>query len=390
MATSTPTIVILGASFTGIPTTHKLLRSLPSEYKVLLVNPSTRLYWNIAAPRAVAKKDQFSADNLFPPIAPGFSAYSEDRFKFVQGKATAVDAAANRVTIRTVNDEGVEGEEMVVEYAHLVVATGAASVGAWPSKAIGTHVQTSKALEECQAKIEAAKTIVLSGAGPTGVETAGEIATLYKGKGKKVVILSSGDRCLPMVREDVGLAAQKMLASLGVEVRNGVKVTNEVAGDEGLTLTLSNGEIIVADLHIPTYGLIPNTHFLPAELLDESRSLKVSAHMQSTVRENIWAVGDVAGVKQKKLTSTKPMLEVAVENIVAAVGGKGKDTFKEYKDEETPLVVPIGGGFAMGTGILNGWKVWGLLVWLLKGRKYFVNNAKGVALGKNYGSGQKV
>ncbi|KAI5846187.1 hypothetical protein BZA05DRAFT_407185 [Tricharina praecox] len=392
MATTTPTIVILGASFAGIPTTHKLLRALPSEYKVILVNPSTHIFWNIAAPRAVARDNQFSTDNadVFAPITPGFAAYAEDRFEFIQGKASAVDAATNKVTIKSVDDEGVEGAERVVEYAHLVVATGAAGAGAWPFKAVGTHVQTAKALKDCQVKIEAAKTIVLSGAGPTGVETAGEIATLYKGKGKKIILLSSGERCLPMVREDVGLTAQKLLEGLGVEVHVGVKVTTEVAGDEGLTLTLSNGETMVTDLHIPTYGITPNTQFLPAELLDESGSVKVSAHMQSTVQANIWAIGDAAAVKQKKTITTKPMLEAAVENILAVVGGKGEEAFKEYKDEETPMVVPVGGGFAMGTGILNKWKVWGVLVWFVKGRKYFVANAKNVALGKVYGGGQTV
>ena len=47
------TVAIIGASYAGLHIAHSLL-TVP-DVKVVLVNPSTVFYWNIAAPRIVAK-----------------------------------------------------------------------------------------------------------------------------------------------------------------------------------------------------------------------------------------------------------------------------------------------------------------------------------------------
>ena len=390
MTTPPPTILILGCSFSGLAVSHKLLRSLPADYKVVVVNPSTELYWNFASPRVVAKPDQFSSP-VFASIVSGFSAYPATRFEFIQGTATSVDPAANTVTITPTDNEGNTAPPRTVPYTHLIVATGASAHNDWPFKPLATHAATLRAISDSQVRIEAAKTIVLSGAGATGVETAGEIATLWRGKGKKVILISSADQVLPGLRADVAAEAAKQLRSLNVELKLGTRVTAEKPDANGATeLTLANGETINADLHIPTFGLTPNTSFLPADLLDETRSVKVKPSMQSPVHANIWATGDAAGVREKKNLTAKIMGEITVHNVLATVEGKGAETFKEYKQEPTPIVVPIGGGFAMGTGLLGSWRVWGFVVWLLKGRGFFLGSLKSVAAGKTYAGGQKL
>jgi NADH dehydrogenase FAD-containing subunit len=389
-ASDSTTIIVLGASYVGIPTAHRLLRLLPSNYKIILVNPSSHLLWNVATPRAITKAHAFSTDNasLFAPIVPGFSAHPASRFEFIQGKATALDPQSNTVLVTTQSDDGTPGKERSLTYTHLIITTGASAHDGWPFKALGSHTETQQALKSKNVAIEAAKSIVLSGGGPTGVETAGEIATLWKGQ-KKVYLLDSGAGPLPMLREDVRRTAKKQLESLGVVVKVNTRVVKETKEQDGtLTLQLSNGESIAADLHIPTFGLSPNTAFVPAEMLDETRSVKVDTHMRSTEYANVWAAGDAAAVKRKTIVSGTPMMEALVVNVVAVV--EGKEPVKEYKDEPTPMIVPIGGGFAMGTGILFGWKPWGLLVWLLKGRNFFIGNAPNVALGKSLTSGGKV
>ncbi|KAF8250446.1 FAD/NAD(P)-binding domain-containing protein [Wilcoxina mikolae CBS 423.85] len=384
MSQQQPTLLILGASYVGIPTAHRLLRLLPQSYKIILVNPSSHLYWNVATPRAISKSHQFSPENaaLFAPITPGFSSHPISRFEFVQGKATALDPNSCSVLVTTMNDEGVVGAERSIAYTHLIIATGAAAHDGWPFKALGSHRETKQALADVNTQIEAAKTIVLSGAGPTGVETAGEIATLWKGAEKKIYLLDSGAGPLPTLREDVRRTAQKQLQSLGVVVKANTRVVKETRRDDGrVSLELSDGESIVADVHIPTFGLTPNTAFVPEDMLDETKSVKVDTHLRSVDYDNIWVAGDAASVKRKSIMAATPMREVMVANVVAAV--EGREVVKEHKDDETPMIVPIGGGFAMGTGILYGWKPWGLLVWLVKGRKFFIDNAKNVALGKS-------
>lgn len=390
----TPIVVVLGAAYSGIPLAHRLIRGLPADYKVILVNPSTHLYWNFAAPRVLTKDNQFSPGNadVFQPILPGFSAHPLTRFEFIQGSATRVDPAANTVVVTTASDDDKPIEEKSITYTHLVVATGSSAHDDWPFKSVGTRTATEAAIKDVQIKIEAAKTIVLSGAGATGVETAGEIANLYKGAGKKIYILSSNDRLLPTVRADVGKAAQSQLEALGVIVKLNTRVTEVKEGgpDGAYELVLSGGETIAADLHIPTYGLVPNTGFLPAELLDDTKSVRVNAYMQSSAQPNIWATGDAAGVVVKMNLTTKPMLVVVEHNILAVAGGKGVEAFTDYKEPSTPFIVPIGGAFASGTGLLGGFKVWGVLVWLIKGRNFFVSKAPAVASGKNFSAGGSV
>jgi NADH dehydrogenase FAD-containing subunit len=371
-----PEILILGASYTGIPAAHRFLRALP-DHKVTLVNPSTDLYWNPAAPRAIAKDHAFSENNngLFEPFLPAFDAYPKERFEFIQGTATALDPVAKTVTV-------LADREIVLNYDHLVITTGARTIGDTPFKKLGSTEETRKALAEYQQKIQAAKTIVLSGAGPTGVETTGEIATLFKGQGKKIYLLDPSEGPLPMLKESVREEARKQLESLGVTVLMKTSVTKETDGK----LELSNGQVIEADLHIPTYGLIPNTKFVPKEMLDQTGSVKVDKHMRSTEYPNIWAAGDVASVKFKSLLSATPMSDAMTANFISVA--QGGEVVKEYKDDMTPMVVPIGGGFAMGTGQMFGWRVLGLLVWLVKGRSYFIGKAKSTALAKEITGGK--
>lgn len=393
MTNQQPTIIILGASFHGLPLAHKLLRSLPPTYKLILVNPSDQIYWNIASPRAVAKPGQFSPDDsqLFVPFLPALSHHPISRFEFLQGAATSLDPSTNTVTITTTPDDGTPGDNRSLNYTHLVIATGSSSSGNWPFKALPTLSATRAAISTSQSRIAAAQTIVISGGGPTGVETAGEIATLYKSAEKKVVLISSSARPLPAVREDVGMAAQRQLELLGVVVKNGVRVVEEMAGEDGrLVLTLSSGETLVADLHIPAFGLVPNTGFVPGVMLDEGGKVRVTKNLQSAVRANVWSLGEAAGLGYTGLMTPPRMTETVEKNILAVEEGKGEEAFVEYKNAGEPLLVPIGGGFAMGTGIYNGFRIWGFLVWLLKGRNFAIGNTKVAAKGVKFSDGSKI
>jgi len=295
----------------------------------------------------------------------------------------AVDPATNTLTVRPVKDTDLgieEKERLTVTYTHLVVATGANSTDNWPFKALGTRAQTEKAVRETLLKVEAANSIVVSGGGPTGVEFAGELATYWPAK--KITIVYPDNLPLPGTRDDARGAAKKTLQQLGVNTVGDAKVVREVQGeDRRVDVVLSTGETLKADLHIPCYGMVPNTDFLPKDMLDSTGSVRVTKQLHATEHANIWAVGDVAGVKDKKVITAAPMVKTAVTNIVATVEGKGAAAFSEYEEKETPLLVPIGSKFGKGTGILFGWKTWGVFVWLVKGRNFFVPKAKSVAVG---------
>ncbi len=110
------TIVILGASYTGIPIAHYLLKHTTAKIKglkVILVSPNTHVYWNVASVRGILP-NMMGDDKLFLPIAPAFAKYPSDQYEFVRGVAENVDPSAKTVAVR-----GNDGVARVIQYDDL-------------------------------------------------------------------------------------------------------------------------------------------------------------------------------------------------------------------------------------------------------------------------------
>lgn len=177
-------ILILGGSFAGVGTAHQILKqaaktSLP--VKITLVSPNTDMYWNIAAPRAIVP-GELADDKIFQPIAAGFSQYPSTKFEFIVASAESLDVEAKKVSI-----SGATGAK-TLNYDLLVLATGSSVKEGVPLKSLGSTEATKNALHDYQAQVKKAKTIVIAGAGPTGVEVAGELGSAY-GQLKNIVLV---------------------------------------------------------------------------------------------------------------------------------------------------------------------------------------------------------
>ena len=167
----TKTILILGAGWAGLPLAHKLLKyTVPKLHsvglKIILVSPNSHFYWNVAATRGVIP-GAIPDDQLFLSIEEGFARYPAANFEFVLGKAERIDVEGNTVMV-AINS----GTQRAIGYDHLVIATGSWIRSNLPFKPVGAHEDTLAALHSLQKEIEVAKSIVIAGAGPTGVETA--------------------------------------------------------------------------------------------------------------------------------------------------------------------------------------------------------------------------
>ena len=168
-------IVILGSSYAGVSTAHRLLKQAPktTDMKIILVGPNTHLFWNLATPRAIIP-GQFSDDKLFGAIAPGFKQYTVDRFEFLVGTAESLDLGSKKVVVTT------GGAEKAIDYDILILATGSRTKGGdTPFKPRESYEATLNALHDFQDRVKKANSIVIGGAGPTGVETAGELGFEY-------------------------------------------------------------------------------------------------------------------------------------------------------------------------------------------------------------------
>lgn len=178
-------IVVLGGSFAGISTAHRILKQSvkTKPFKITLVSPNTHLYWSMASPRGVIP-GQLTDEQLFQPIQAGFKKYTSNQFEFVLGSAEALDVDSKVVEVSS------STEKRKLHYDMLIIATGSRTKEDTPFKAHGTTEAMKNALHTFQARVQKAKTIVVAGAGVTGVEVAGELGYEY-GREKNVMLVSS-------------------------------------------------------------------------------------------------------------------------------------------------------------------------------------------------------
>jgi NADH dehydrogenase FAD-containing subunit len=392
---STETILILGGSFAGISAAHYALKhtipQLPKKegttYNVTLVNPSKDLYWRFAAPRAIVSKKMMPASQTFYPIEPAFT-YAFPKFKFVQGTATHVDAAGQTVSVTTVS-----GEQQSIPYAALIIATGFST----PSP-LFTQTTDREALEatydEFQTSLKKAKTIIIGGGGPVGVETAGEVAEIVNGRpgfmgaGPKnpkvdVQLICADRKLLPILRESIGKTAQGYLKKLGCSVTYDTKVTSAVAfgeGDESKTrVELSNGATLEADIYIDATGTRPNTGFLPKEWLDNRNKVACNAKTLRVEHESagprVYVVGDVGSYTRGGVMDLADAIPVALTNLrtdlTAHLSGTAPGGDRHYKPNlKEQQICPI--GTQKGVGAFGGYRVPSQMVWMIKGRDYLI------------------
>lgn len=207
-AGSAPTknIVIVGGSFSALHTAHRILKNAKSvlggnggkvKFRVTLVSRDSHFYWNIASPRAIIP-GQFTDAQTSQPIAEGFRKYSEaGQFEFVLASITGLDAESKRIELVGVGGDGDEQDIRTLGYDFLVLATGASQkLSEVPFKSMGSTEATMAALHDMQNRIGGAKTVMVVGAGPTGVETAAEIKFAYGDK-KEVILVGTERRKNP-------------------------------------------------------------------------------------------------------------------------------------------------------------------------------------------------
>lgn len=183
-------ILILGGSYAGLNAAHRILKQTPKTtlFKITLVSPNSHLYWNIASPRGNLP-GQVPDEQLFAPIAAGFDPYPAGRVEVLLATATALDVEARCVVVA-----GEDGET-TLGYDYLVVATGSRARAATPFKGNGSTEEMKKLLHTFQDAVGRAGTVVVGGAGITGMEVAGELGYQYE-REKKVVLVCVFARCI--------------------------------------------------------------------------------------------------------------------------------------------------------------------------------------------------
>lgn len=398
-------VVILGASYAGLSAAHYFLKhvlpGLPKNgnYHVYLVNPSTHMYHRVAAPRAAASSELMPNSKIFLEIAPGFKKYPSNVFTFVQGKATAMDTNARTVTISRTH-----GGEEVLPYHALILATGTKTYHPMLSLQGGAHEETQSALSEFHTEISKAKSIVVVGGGPAGVETAGEIGEFLNGAAgwfsskpahpkASIKLVVGGNKMLPILRESLSKQAEVLLNRVGVDVIYDAKMERtEKLADGRTKILLDNGKALEADVYVPAMGVVPMTEYVPKELLNAKGYVKTNA---VTLRVDeagpcVYTAGDVSSATRGGIMDMYEAMPVLMTNLkrdllAAAKDPNGKPTgpdrtFKASTAESQ--LVPV--GRSKGVGAFNGNKLPSIMVYMIKGRDYMNSAAVQVVTGSKW------
>lgn len=420
-------IVICGASWAGLSTAHYFLKHIyptlkstsNSLYRVVLINPSTHFYYKVGAPRAAASSKSLPHDKLFTPIVDGFQQYGKDAVTFHYGEATSVDQANHNV-----NFQLADGTTGTVRYYALVIATGANTPTPLTSLH-GDHNKTIQAIDSMNDRLRQAKEVVITGGGPVGVETAGEIGEALNGQSGlnsrkvKITLIAGGKRIIPVLRESLSQRAEKMLNKVGVEILYSSRVKRvELGGQDTSTekgfdttddnyaetggstqanggiqttrnndpsgktiIYLENGTKLTADVYIPATGVTPNTSFLPREWVDEKGFVKTNS---STLRVDVagtrvYCIGDCGNYSNGgilDLYAAMPVMATNMWNDLVHANKEGgakngaKDRFHKSNPNAETQVVPIGRG--AGVGAFNGYKLPTFMVKMIKGKDYMI------------------
>lgn len=383
-------IVILGAHHGGLGIAHYLLKHVipalsktPSSttYHITVVSPVTHFWWNISAPREAAAAGLIPVDKAYVPLASAFKSYNKDLYTIVYGKASAIDPDTKTVTI-DLNSNGTES----VTYSSLVIATGSSSNSAlWTINE--SHEKTIAAMNELHASLQKAKTILIAGGGPVGVETAGEIATHNKSAQK--TLLSGSSKLLTSLLPANSRNAESRLKALGVSVEHNLRVTTSTKTPQGsTTLELSDGTTRTVDVYIDATGMKPNSSFVPKAWLDERSRVKTDPKTLRATFPNgagIYAIGDVASYSNGTAMAVKfsiPSLGSSIANDLAAAAKKSSPVKQQsYKEMKDTSLVPTGP--KAGVGQAFGWKLPSMMVAMAKGKTFLLENMVGTVDGSS-------
>ncbi|KAE8361230.1 hypothetical protein BDV27DRAFT_167126 [Aspergillus caelatus] len=377
-------VVIIGASFAGIPIAHSLLKDVPS-IKVTLINPSPTFYFTIAAPRILAKQDAFRPEQYLLPIEKEFASYSKTSFEFIKGRASSIDVSARTVSIDT-------AETQIISYDYLVIASGSTTASTSQTNTDSIPFKQSNSdnmetlIQAAQGRIKTSQSIVIGGAGPIGVELAGELAEAAHLAGGKVniTLVSASDRILPMLKPAGSTAAEKLLVAQGVRVLTNQKVAGAMqSSDSGKwKVTLSNGGgELDADLYIPTTGALPNNDFIPVEFLDQDGWVVVDKELRVVGRGGagvaslpIYAAGDITNNSMRLSFKAQEQAAVVASNLKADILSQGGKR-KTYDQGNTiMMMVPVGS--TGGTGLIFGWTPWSMMVKMVKAKDFLISRAQ--------------
>jgi len=169
------------------------------------------------------------------------------------------------------------------------------------------------------------------GGGPIGAE----LAQAFSRLGSRVTLVEGNDRLLARDEPFAGEQVAESFRDEGIEVRLGVRATAVRRDDDGVHVTLDDGETVVGDEILVAVGRRPNTADVGLETIGLEPGRPISVDERLRVRgvdgEWLYAVGDVSGGAQ--LTHMGKYQGRVFGDVLA-----GRDTVDEANARAVPRV----------------------------------------------------
>jgi apoptosis-inducing factor 2 len=318
-----PTVAVIGGGYAGV----NVAKALDDVADVALVEPKDAFVHNIAALRALV--DPSWLRRIYLPyqrlLVNG---------RVVRDRAAKVDAG--HVTLAS-------GDQIRADY--IVLATGSA----YPFPAKSDLDSTSASHDQVRAAhaaLSAAQRVLLLGAGPVGIELAGEIKSVWPGK--HVTLLDVADDVLgARFRPDLKAELRRQLSDLGVELLLSSPLREGPSVPPGelrtFTVVTQAGAEVTADIWFRCYGVVPASDYLVGGLASARRPdgfVEVTPDLRVVGQDRVFAVGDVAAADHKMGGIAGRQAQLAAENIRALITGEGE--LKTYEPSPPAIAVPVG------------------------------------------------
>jgi len=320
--TEKPTVVVVGGGYGGVT----VAKTLDETAYVVLVEPKDAFMHTIAALRALV--DPSWLPRIFFPFA-GLLVNG----RVVRDRAVLVEPG--RVVTAS-------GEEIAADY--VVLATG--SSYPFPAKSDLTDTQEAdEQIRTTHRALSQADRVLLVGAGPVGIELAGEIRAVWPEK--SIVLLDERPEVLsgpfmPELRAELG----HQLEELHVQMVLGSPLHQAPPTEPGelgtFTVSTESGSTLTADIWFRCYGVVPNSGYL-GEALSASRRadgfVEVTPTLQVAGQASVFALGDLSTADTKMAGRARMQAAIVAANITALASG---GALVEYEPMGPVIAVPIG------------------------------------------------
>ncbi len=329
-------ILVIGAGYAGLLFTMRLAGKVARQnVHIALVNDSDTFTERPHLPEFAT--NQVIQWRSLPQML------RRTQVQFIQGRVTSIDPAHREIVV--VDQQHTQH----LEYDYLVYALGSVTdrqsvpgVAQYAYTLEPSGPLSAAALRETLPSVDAQHGhVVICGGGPTGIETAAEMATAYPDI--KVHLVTRGPFSL-FLGKTVASSIRRSLTRLGVEIID----QTTVAAVRAHSVVLDQAGEIPCDLCVWTGGFVAPSLAREAGLaVNERNQIVVDPFLRSISHPEIYAIGDAAHPRESPGVSVVRMSAVTA----TIMGAHGADCLSAVLRGKTPRPLSfayIGQGIALG------------------------------------------